>query len=72
MKHLWFFQTLRFLHFSDNMNQLDKNDSIYEILYKMRNLSDQISDTYIKFYSPDELLAVDEVIMLLRRRVIFK
>jgi hypothetical protein len=54
------------------MNQLDKNDSIYEILYKMRNLSDQISDTYIKFYSPDELLAVDEVIMLLRRRVIFK
>jgi hypothetical protein len=38
----------------------------------MRTLSDQLNDTYAKFCSPSEHLAVDEVTVLFRRRVIFK
>jgi hypothetical protein len=67
-----FFHILRFLHFSDNINQLDKNDSNYDRLLKMRTLSDQLIDACAKFYSPYEHLAVDEVIVLFRGRVIFK
>jgi hypothetical protein len=38
----------------------------------MRTLFDQSNDTYAKFYSPSENLAVDEVIMLFKDRVIFR
>jgi hypothetical protein len=53
------------------MNQPDKNNNNCDRLWKMRTLSDQLSDAYAKFYSPAEHLVVNEV-MLFKGRVIFK
>jgi hypothetical protein len=46
------------------MNQPDKNDKLWK--------TDQLNDTYAKFYSPSDHLAVNEVIVLFKWRVIFK
>ena len=40
-------------------------------LRKMRNLFEILNKPFSKFYSPSEQLAVDEVIVLLKGRVIF-
>jgi hypothetical protein len=48
---------LRFLHFSDSMNQPDKNDN-YDRLWKMRTLFEWLSGMYIKFYNPSEGFSV--------------
>jgi len=54
------------------MNQADKDENKYNRLWKMRTFSYQLNDTYAKFYSPCEHLAMDEVIKLLKGRIIFK
>ena len=41
-------------------------------LWKMRNLFEILNKTFSKFYSPSEYLAVDEVIILFKGRVIFR
>jgi hypothetical protein len=53
------------------MNQPDKNDNNYDRLWKMRTLSDLFNDTYAKFYNPSKHLAVDEVTVFFKGRVIF-
>jgi hypothetical protein len=63
---------LRFIHFSDNMNQPDKNDNNYDRVWKMRTLSDQFNNAYDEFYNLSEHLAVDAVIMPFKGRAIFK
>jgi hypothetical protein len=50
----------------------DKPGKNYDRLWKIRSLFDMLSDTYAKFYNQSEHLAVDEVIMLFKGRVIFK
>jgi hypothetical protein len=54
---------LRFLHFfiSDNKNEPDKTDE-----------NDKLNDSYAKYYSLTEHLAVDEITVLFKVRVIFK
>jgi len=69
--HVFFFYSLIFLHFN-NMNQPDNNDNNCNRLWKMRTLSDQLKDAYAKFYNTSEHLVVDEIIVLLKGRVIFK
>jgi hypothetical protein len=41
-------------------------------LWKMWNLSQFLNKTFSKFYSPSEHLAVEEVIVLFKGRVIFQ
>jgi hypothetical protein len=65
-----FFHILGFLHFIGNTNQPDMNDNNYERLWKISSLIYQPSDAYSKFYNPSEDLAVNEIIMLFKRRVI--
>jgi hypothetical protein len=38
----------------------------------MRTISDMINDAYAKYYSPTEHLAVDEITVLFKGRVVFK
>jgi hypothetical protein len=38
----------------------------------MRTVFDQLTDPYAKFYSPSEHLAVDEIFVHFKQRVIFK
>jgi hypothetical protein len=67
-----FFQILGFLRFNDNKNELGKTDENCDRLKKMRNIFDNLSDGYAKYYSPTEHLAVGEAFMLFKSRIFFK
>ncbi|KAG8233829.1 hypothetical protein J437_LFUL008051 [Ladona fulva] len=67
-----FLHILRFLHFSDNSKEPNKDDEDYDRLWKIRALFDMLNDSYAKFYFPSEHLAVDEVIVLFKGRVVFR
>jgi hypothetical protein len=67
-----FFHIIRFLHFSNNGTAIDKNDPHYDRLSKVRTVFDMLNDAYSKYYAPSEHLAVDEVTVLYKGRVIFR
>ena len=63
---------LRYLHFTDNRNEPDTTDENFDRLWKIRDLFEILNDTFSKFYNPSENLAIDEVIVPFKGRVIFK
>ena len=63
---------LHFLHFTVNKIIPDMKDENYDRLWKIRNLFDILNDKFSKFYNPSEHLAVDEVIVKFKGRVIFR
>ena len=63
---------IRFLHFTDNKNEPNMKDENYDLLWKIRNLFDILNDKFSKIYNPSEHLAVDEVIVKFKGRVIFR
>jgi len=67
-----FFHILRFLHFEDNDNPLSRDDPDYERLWKIRKIFDTLSNKFCEMYNPTEHLAVDEIIMLYKGKVIFR
>src|SRR5215469_4660215 len=62
---------LRYLHFTDNRNEPDRADENFDRLWKIRALFEILNDTFSKFYGPSENLAIDEVIVPFKARVIF-
>jgi hypothetical protein len=60
MKHDRF---LRFLHFTDNNAEIDKQADNYDRLWKIRGVFDTLNDAYEKYYNPSEHLAVEEIIV---------
>ena len=44
----------------------------YDRLWKLRTVFDKLNEAYAKFYNPSEHLAVDEVIVKFKARVIFR
>ena len=70
MKWDRFFHILRFLHFTDIRNEPDMRDENSD-WWKMRNLFEIQNEKFSKFYSPSEHLAVHEVIVKFKGRVIF-
>src|SRR5215510_12576011 len=72
MKRDRFFHILRFLHFTDNKNEPDMTDENSDRLWKMRHLFDILNHKFRKFYNPSEHLAVAEVIVKYKGRVIFR
>jgi len=44
----------------------------YDRLWKLRTVFDKLNEAYAKFYNPSEHLAVDEVIVKFKGRVIFR
>jgi len=61
---------LRFLHFTDNnRNGVDRTD---DRLWKIRDLFEIIRTNFSKFYNSSEYLAVDEVILKFKGRIVFK
>jgi hypothetical protein len=54
MKQGRFFHILRFLDFCDNRNDPDKTHKNYDRSWKTRNISDNLTDVYAKYYSPTE------------------
>jgi len=63
---------LRLLQFSGNNNEPDKTYDNDDQLWKMRAIFDRLNDSYAKYYSLMEHLAIDEIIVLIKGRVIFK
>jgi len=70
MAHARYYHILRFLHFTDdNRNGVDRTD---DRLWKIRDLFEIIRMNFSKFYNPSEYLAVDEVIVKFKGRIVFK
>ena len=62
-----YLHVLRFLHFTDNKKVPDMKDENSDRLWKF----DILNEKFSKFYNPLEHLAVDEVIVKFKGRVIF-
>ena len=70
LAHARYCHILRFLHFTDNnTNGVDRTD---DRLWKIRDLFEIIWTNFSKFCNPSEHLAVDEVIVKFKGRVLFK
>jgi hypothetical protein len=65
-----FFHILRFLH-SENYNPPNLDDPRYDRLWKIRSIFDTLNNKFYKLCNPTEHLAVDEVTVLFKGRVIF-
>jgi hypothetical protein len=65
------FYTYCFLHFADNSQGPDEGEE-YEPLWKQRPVFDKLNDAYTEFYNPSGHLAVDEVTVKFKGRVIFR
>lgn len=72
MKRDRYCHILRFLHFTDNRSDTRNTDKNFGRMWKMRNVFEIVDRTFSKFYNPTEHLAVDEVIVLFKERVVFK
>ena len=65
-----YYHILRFLHFTDNnKNGVDRTD---DRLWKIRDLFEIIRTNFSKYYNPTEHLAVDEVIVKFKGKILFK
>jgi len=72
MAHDRFFHILRFLHFEHNDNPPNHDDPDYDRLWKLRKIFDILNNKFCELYSPKEQLAVDEVIVMYKERVVFR
>ena len=72
MKQDRLFRKLRFVHFSDIKNEPNKTYDNDDCLWKMRAIFDKLNDSYAKYYYLTEHLAVDEIIVFFKGRVIIK
>jgi len=64
-----YYHILHFLHFTEKKGGIDRTD---DRLWKLRDLFEIIRTNVSKFYNPSENLAIDEVIVKFKVRVLFK
>jgi len=70
MSRARYYHILRLLHFTDNnSNGVDRTD---DTLWKIRDLFEIIRTNFSKFYNRTKHLAVDEVIVKFKGRILFK
>jgi len=62
---------VRYLHFTDDRKEL-VGQKKFDRLWKIRDLFEILNDIFSRFYNPSENLAIDEVIVTFKGRVIFK
>lgn len=67
-----FLHILKFLHFSDNNDAPNREAPDYDRLWKIRKIFDILNEKYSELYYPEEHIAVDEVIVLFKGRVVFR
>lgn len=67
-----FKMVLKFLHFSNNSEKLNTDNPFYDRLWKVREIFDLLNALYKEAYDPAENLAIDEVIVKFKGRVIFR
>ena len=59
------------MRFANNSQRPDKSEE-YDRLGKLRTVSDTLNEAYANFYNPSEHLAVNEVIVKFKGRVILR
>ena len=69
MVHARYYNILGFLHFYISRNGVDRTD---DRLWKIRDLLGSIRTNFSTFYNPSEHLAVEEVIVKFKGRVVFR
>jgi len=62
---------LRFLDFADNLQRPDEGEE-HDRLWKLKTVFDKLNEAYAKLYNPSMHLAVHEVIVKFKSRVIFR
>jgi hypothetical protein len=67
-----FFHVLRFLHFENNDYPPNHDTPDHDRLWKIRKIFDTLNNKFYELYNPTEHLAVDEVIVLYKGRVVFR
>ena len=67
-----FFHILRFLHFENNEYTRNHDDPNYDRLWKVWKIFDTLYNKFCEMYNPTEHLAVDEVIVFYKGRVVFR
>jgi len=67
-----FFHILRFLHFENSDNPPNHDDPDYDRLWKIQKIFDILNNKCCELYNLTEQLAVDEVIVLYKGRVVFQ
>jgi ribosomal protein L37AE/L43A len=70
MAHDHFFHILQFLHFENDDNHPNHDDPGYDGFWKIRKVFDTLNNKFCEMYGPTEHLAVDEVIVFYKGRVI--
>ena len=72
MKRDRYIHIRHYLHFTDNRNEPDRADESFDRLWKIRDLFEILNATFSKFYNASKNLAIDEVIVSFKGRVIFR
>jgi hypothetical protein len=67
-----FFHILWFLHFENNEDASDRNRDDYDRLWKLRRVFDYLNARFAEVYSPTEQLAIDEIIVKFKGKVVFR
>jgi hypothetical protein len=67
-----FLHVLRFLHFENNEDPPNREDANYNRLWKIKKVFDTVNNKFCEMYNPTERLAVDEMIVMYKGRVIFR
>jgi len=67
-----FFHILRFLYFKNTDNPPNHDDPDHDIRWKIRNIFDTPKNKLCELYNPTERLAVDQVTLLCKERVVFR
>ena len=65
------FHILQCLHFENNDDPSNHHDPNYDRLWKIRKIFDTVNIKFCEMYNPTKHLAVDEVIVLYKGRVVF-
>ena len=68
-----FLQIMRYLHFTDNQEEMtDKNSPDYDKLFKIRKLLDLLLPRLSEVYNPERNLAVDETLVKFKGKIYFR
>jgi hypothetical protein len=67
-----FFHILRFLHFENNGDTLNHDDTDYNRLWKRGTIFQTLNNIFCEMYYPTDRLSVEEVIVLYQERVAFQ
>jgi hypothetical protein len=71
MKYDWFMHVMKVIHSENNKNQPDRINPDYDWLWKIRRIFDYLNNIYSILYHRTEILALDEVIVKIKGRVVF-